>query len=164
MKTQDKQIGSYTYRVTQLGARKGQAVLLALARSALLPAAAGALGGLDAKALASLRGPDGRVNLATANVVVFAPALARVARELAERLDAPTFEFITTSFADATEVIGATGDAVKLSALYDQHFAGRYEDLAAWLYFSAEVNFGFFGRWVRSNDARPVAPPPPAQA
>ena len=63
-------------------------------------------------------------------------------------LDDATMDFICDAFAQSTtiplaiEASKASSVAIKLSDVFDDHFAGKYADMMTWLAFCMELNFG----------------------
>lgn len=121
IESQTKQIGDFSYKVRTLGAKVGNRVLLKMSKSvgALLLVAGGGRGvtaGAIASALASLSEDD--------------------------------FDWIVMKLSEATDLTLPDGREPCLGgqngAVFDQHFAGRYDAELEWLEFAIEVNFGPF--------------------
>ena len=66
-------------------------------------------------------------------------------------LDDATMDYICDAFAQSTtiplaiEATKASSVAIKLSDVFDDHFAGRYGAMMSWLAFCMELNFGDIG-------------------
>lgn len=116
-KSDSKQIGNHTYTVTQFGAREGGRVFIRITR--LLGPAIG--GGAEGGAAAMIG-------------------------QLSTALDESDFDSLCDTFAAATMVTGGDYGAKQpqLKAVFDDHFAGRYDELLEWLLFAFEVNYGSF--------------------
>lgn len=130
LESQSRQIGEFSYEVTQFGAKLGNRVLLKVVKSVaplfMAAAAAGNLKDIDVEGVTS--------------------AIAGISED--------DFEWLVEQFAGATSV--QVGDqAPSLKKVYDLHFAGRYLDELAWLSFAIEVNYGpFFQDMKRKAAAR----------
>lgn len=122
-------IGDYTYRVTQLTTTAGQEVLVRLTKMAG-PSGASFIEGLAGAATIDIE-------------AALASGLAEAVREASLRLSAEDLKFVTTAMSKVTEVL-IEDRAPQLSVLYEQHFAGRYDEWVAWLAFALEVNFKSF--------------------
>lgn len=130
LEKQTRQIGEFSYEVTQFGAKVGNRVLLKVVKSLaplfMAAAAAGNIKDIDVEGVAS--------------------AIAGISED--------EFEWLVEQFASATEVqIGEQTPTLK--KVYDLHFAGKYLDELAWLAFAIEVNYGpFFQDMKRKAGAR----------
>ena len=115
-KTEEKRIGEFTYRVTQLDAITGRGAFTRLMK----------VGG---PAIAKL---DEGVGAAFG--------------ELCTRLEVEDVHYFCDLFAKQTEVVQPDGKAPQLSDIFLFHFAGRYLEMMQWLTFAMKANFGsFFG-------------------
>lgn len=154
-------IDGIAYKMDTLGAVKGSAVALRILPP-FVAAAAAALSRLEpGKGLEKLDWSD----LAGA---------AGGAGVLFEKLNEQSLKFVIDALAERT-LVGVTTPQEKavgeetvrwfpLSALFDDHFAGRYEQLAQWLFWGIRVN-GFLGRLSGILKAPgPKAPPAAAQS
>lgn len=119
-----KEIAGFKYEVTQLGAKKGRAVLIRLAK-VIGPAISALVSADDFESAAG-------------------PALTNLCSQLNE----DDFAYISDTMADCTKLvqIATTSDGQKeiktaLSSLFDDHFRGRYLPMMQWLVFTLEVNF-----------------------
>lgn len=137
----EKQIGEYRYQVTLLGAKAGRAMLVRLTKM-LGPATASFLEGvLHAKG-----------NLTASLAIGAADAI----REVTLRLSESDLAAISDELARFTVVILDEQHSPQLDKVYDDHFAGRYGEMAAWLAFALEANFASFFDGARS-DSTPLA-------
>ena len=127
IRTEEFQAGPHRYRVTIFGARKGQAWLLRLTR-AVAPAFVRANAGGES-------------------------AVADALSELASSVDVALLEELSTALAGCCEVQTPSGTWVPLSPVYDDHFAGSYEDCVAWLRACLEANFSGFLNVLRQGAA-----------
>lgn len=123
MKQEEKRIGDYTYRVTQLDAIEGSRVFVRFTKT-------------FGPALSSLNTDD------------FESTVGSLIAGFTSRLEEKDFEHYCRLFAKLTEVEGGDledGASPQLSDIFAVHFAGRYLELVRWLIFCFEVNFrGFF--------------------
>lgn len=130
LEKQSRQIGEFSYEVTQFGAKLGNRVLLKVVKSVaplfMAAAAAGNLKDIDVNGIAS--------------------AIAGVSED--------DFEWLVEQFAGATDVqIGEQTPSLK--KVLDVHFAGKYLEELEWLAFAIEVNYGpFFQDMKRKAAAR----------
>jgi hypothetical protein len=132
IESREKQIGDYTYRVTQFGAKQGRGLLVRMIKMAG-PALGGALSALA-------RGNKGEFEAAIAS------GLSQGIYELAERLTEAEFASVTDEMAKLTVVVLDGDKEPRLSGIFDDHFAGRYDEMLQWVAFVWEVNYGsFFG-------------------
>lgn len=134
---EERQIGEYTYRVTRLGAKAGCAMAIKLAKWIAPSAASGVEGLVVARS-------DGFGSIAI--------GLSDSLRVLVERVSAEELERVQLELAKHTTVqIGELEP--QLAAIYDEHFAGHYDWLAAWFAFALEANFrSFFGGTAGASD------------
>lgn len=123
-KTEKKKIGETEYEVQQFGARKGREVLFTLT-TMLGPAAAGFLKG----------------GLSEGGILAAIQAFSETAK-------VEDFSRLCDEFASCTTVHlpTITGQPLKvdLSKVFDDHFAGAYGDMLAWLAFAIGVNYSNF--------------------
>lgn len=124
IETKKKQIGEYEYCVEQLGAREGLSVMVKLGKMLGEP-----LGQAVTKAEAGGSGLD---------------AAGAAVSGLLQNLDEPGILGLLDVFAKKTTVTGGHLTGMKLEAIADQFFAGRYQDLGLWFAFCLEVNYGGF--------------------
>jgi hypothetical protein len=125
IETVEKKIGDHTYRLTMLGTRQGQRVLLRLVK-ALGPAAA----------VLAVAGAEGLGNAISA-------ALQSITEtDLDYLID--TFAASTDLVLPTTTAAGAGSVKVALTGCYDSHFAQRYPESLAWLVWAVQVNFSSF--------------------
>lgn len=66
--------------------------------------------------------------------------IGKVARELCARLDEKTLEGIMDTFAEVSEVDGAS-----MPKVFDAHFRGKVGEMYVWFIFALEVNYSSFG-------------------
>lgn len=135
-KIESKQIGSYTYTVTQLDALRGRRAavrlgnILGIAGSAAGDANSGELGG----------------------------TLATAIGKVLERLTEEQFDYFCDLFAEQTTVSGPDYKGQpQLSEVFATHFADRYGDMIQWFAFCLEVNFKSFIGGLRPLFARLAA-------
>ncbi len=75
--------------------------------------------------------------------------IAKVAKELSERLDENEIEHMMDTLAKVSEIEG-----VGLFNVFDKHFHGKIGELYVWFAFALQVQFGNFGRaWT--DDSSP---------
>lgn len=123
--TKQKQIGArgHVYHVQQFGARQGGRILVRLMKT--VAGAAGAAMG-DAE----------EFDLAT---------IGRTVGNLAESASEEDFDFLCESFVKVTKVEGGPYPGpLPLFGVFDDHFAGEYQELGEWLLFGIEANYGGF--------------------
>ena len=120
MRTTEKTIDGFTYRVRMLPAGEGFKLAAELTKR-LLPA-----GGELASS-----------GIATSD----APALASTFRAIAERIDPDWMLSTAKLFAKHTEVELPDGKVPQLKDVFDDHFAGEYGRMVDWLVFCLEANF-----------------------
>jgi len=141
IETREKRIGAHNYRVTLLGAKQGRAMLVRLVR----------MGG---PGLGSFVGGIGR----NASSVDSALALGAgdAIHDLTTRLREDEIGGLMDEFALQTVLVQSAQIELRLSDVFDDHFAGRYDEMLAWVRFCLEVNFAsFFG--VSSGSAGALA-------
>jgi len=150
LKQEERAIGNYTYRVTQLPSAKGLEVL-----AKLLEVLSGPLAAL----IPSLLGKG--VENAKATLASLAPlALSRLVEELGPRIKYADLKWLCETFGGRTLLVTFDGKPPKSLTLEVQqhHFAGRYGSLFKYLGFCLEMNFrGFTGGEDEQVDD---APPP----
>jgi hypothetical protein len=119
---EDKQIGPYTYKVTQLDAIQGIEVLTRFI---------------------NIVGPA----LASADEKDAGASVAKALAGLSTKLTADDVKYFVGKFSKLTSVSGGdlkVGHEPQLDAIFSAHFAGRYLDMFKWLAFCFEVNFRSF--------------------
>jgi len=130
--SREKTIGGTCYRVLQLGAKDGRSMLVQLTKL-LGPALANGLSGLGE-------------SKATEVESAMASALGNALHDLALRLDDREVAAILDKLALSTELVLGADHVPRLDKVFDDHFAGKYDELLQWAAFALEVNFGsFFG-------------------
>lgn len=133
--TRSRTIAGTAYRVTQLGALEGTTLLVRLVKL-LGPGVGSFIGGAGRGALNPASGADSVLAVGTGEAI----------HELCARLDAAELASIIHIFAVQTVVVVSREQEPRLSDLFDDHFAGRYDAMLAWLRWCLEVNFAsFFG-------------------
>lgn len=119
LEKQSKQIGDYTYEVTQFDAIKGRRVFVRLSN-------------LLGPAFSEMKSEnDGN----------------KAIGKLLENLKEVDLDYFCDAFAECTEVGGgdfAEGKTPKLKAIFGLHFAGKYFAMFEWLTFALEVNYQSF--------------------
>lgn len=130
IEAKEKRIGPTTYRVTQLPAKRGRAMLVRFIKLAG-PGAGAFVGGLGRNQGGSF---DGSLALGIAEGV----------HDFALRLNDEDLDAICDEFARYTVVVKSREVELKLSDIFDDHFAGAYDQMMSWLRFCAEVNFTSF--------------------
>lgn len=141
IETRETTIGSTTYLVTQLPAKKGQALLVRLVKL-LGPGVGSFVGGLG-------RGAE-EVDAA------LALGVGDAIHDLAARLTEQEVSSVLDELARHTVVVQSSEIHLRLSDIYDDHFAGAYHEMLAWARFSLEANYrGFFAG--QSGGDKPLA-------
>lgn len=136
-KIESRQIGSYTYTVTQLDALRGRRAAVRLGN--ILGIAGGAMNGE-----------------ATADDV--GGTLAAAIGRILERLTEEQFDYFCDLFAEQTTVSGPGFQGQpQLNDVFATHFADRYGDMVQWFVFCLEVNFRSFIGGLRPLFARLAA-------
>ena len=130
LEVKEKRIGAHLYRVTQLPAKKGRALLVRLTKL-LGPGLAAAFGDL------------GRDKASTAEAAI-ASGIGQGLYELAERLSESEVGSILDELAVFTTVVLDAEREPRLSDVFDDHFAGRYDEMLLWAGFCLEVNYASF--------------------
>lgn len=130
LESRERRIGSTTYRVTQLPAKLGRSMLVRFVRL-VGPGAGSFVGGL------------GRAGAFDAGI---AQGIAEGLHDLCRRLNDDDVNAICDELAKYTVVVQSRDIELRLSDIFDDHFAGKYDQMLAWLRFCLEVNFAsFFG-------------------
>lgn len=141
-KTERAVIGGTPYIITQLGARAGRLLYKKLVT---------AIGPVLREAFLS--------SLTTTPETATVTAAALTIRGL-EAVPEHLFEELCEVFASTTLVqIGALEMELSKGDIFDQHFAGEYSNMLAWIVKCIEVN-GFLGKLGSSPPPEPTAPPP----
>jgi hypothetical protein len=121
IETKEFSVGRFRYKVTQFGAKKGQALLLTCAK----------LIGESVGEVAAANGGD----------VQLGKALKALFSELSET----TFHRICEDFAEVCIYTSEEKEVWKrLGPDYNDHFAGRYKDLLLWLRECFNANYESF--------------------
>jgi len=141
---EEKQIGETTYRVTMLGAKAGRNLLVRLFKIAG-PVLGELLEGLEGTKDPKKGAELGGLGFSLGDLGM--DAVARALEELASRISEQEFAYLCDTLADRTEVVLEGGERVlRLSQVFDLHFAGKYRELFGWLAFALTVNYrDFFG-------------------
>jgi hypothetical protein len=135
IETRERTIGEHTYRVTQLGTKRGSAMLVKLVKL-LGPGCGSFIGGLG-------RAPSGNSGEWESALAL---GLGDALHDLATRLDEAQFAAVCDEFAKQTAVVLSAELEPRLSDIFDDHFAGKYDVMLRWLRFCMEINFSsFFG-------------------
>lgn len=129
IEAKERRIGASHYRITQLPAKRGRAMLVRFIR-VLGPGAGAFVGGLGR----ARSGLDGAVGIGIADAM----------HDLCTRLNEDDLATISDQFAEYTVVIVSRDVERRLSDIFDDHFAGRYDEMLAWLRACCEVNFSSF--------------------
>lgn len=139
----ERLIGEHMYRVTQLGAKPGRAMLVRLVKL-LGPGIGSFVGGIG-----RVGPPPSKPNelqLEAMEESGLALGFADGIHELCARLNEKDFGELVDQFARHTVVVVSDELQPQLTEIFDQHFAGRYDLMLKWLAFCLEINFGsFFG-------------------
>lgn len=132
----ERRIGSHTYRVTQFGAKQGRALFVRILKLA---------GPSLSAALSSIaQGKPGAFE------AVIAVGLSQGFYEFAARITEDEVGSVLDDCAKHTVVVIGEKEP-RLSDIFDQHFAGRYDEMLSWAAFVLECNYGSF--FVGSNGA-----------
>jgi hypothetical protein len=142
IETDDFTIGEDTYRVSQLGAKRGRKALVRLVKAAgpVLGAAAAHAGDLgEIKGLGDIK-----VEL-----------IGRAISEFTNQLSEADVDHFCDLFAPLTlvKVPDTDDDWVPLDKSFDQHFAGRYGQMLEWLWTCIRFNFLGFTSALGSGKA-----------
>lgn len=131
IEAKERRIGAHQYRITQLPAKRGRAMLVRFVRL-FGPGAGAFVGGLG----------RGKAGFDSALGVGIADALM----DLCTRMNDEDVAAICDEFSQYTMVVQSRDVELQLSKVFDDHFAGRYDEMLAWLRACCEVNFAsFFG-------------------
>lgn len=137
IETRDITIGATTYRVAQLPTKKGQALLVRIVKL-LGPGIGSFVGGLGRSA--------GEFDAA------MALGVGDAIHDLSARLSEVEVAGVLEEFAKHTFIIHSEELQPLLSTVYDDHFAGAYDELMKWAKFCLEVNYrSFFGAQSGGN-------------
>lgn len=135
-------IGATAYRVAQLPTSRGTALLVRIVKL-LGPGVGSFVGGI------------GRSETAETDSAI-ALGIGDALHDLAARLNEAEVAGVLAEFAKQTTVIVSEEIELRLHDVYEDHFAGRYDELIAWARFCLEVNYqSFFGG--KSGSAKPLA-------
>ena len=130
IESKETRIGGVTYRVSQLPAKRGRSMLVRFVRL-VGPGAGSFVGGLGRSKDQTF---DGGLALGIADGL----------HDLCLRLNDDDLSAICDEFATCTVVVKSRDIELRLSNVFDEHFAGRYDEMFAWLRFCCEVNFASF--------------------
>ena len=131
IEAKERRIGTTVYRITQLPAKRGRAMLVRFVRL-LGPGAGAFVGGLGR----GKSGFDAAVGIGIADAL----------HDLCTRLSEEDLAVICDQFAEYTVVVQSRDIERRLQDIFDDHFAGRYDEMLSWLRACCEVNFSsFFG-------------------
>lgn len=130
IESRETTIGGTTYRVTQLGTKRGTSLLVRLVRL-LGPGVGSLVGGL------------GRTDVNSLDSAL-AVGVDDAMHDLAMRLDDKEVQLVLEEFAKLTAVVQSDEIELRLWDIYDDHFAGRYDEMLRWAKFCMEVNFSSF--------------------
>lgn len=130
IESKERRIGGTLYRVTQLPAKRGRALLVRYVRL-FGPGAGSFVGGLG-------RTPNGAFDAALTQ------GIAMGLHDFCERLTDAELAHVCDEFAAFTVVVESREIERRLSDIFDDHFAGKYDDMLAWIRFASEVNFASF--------------------
>jgi hypothetical protein len=135
LESKEQKIGESTYRVTQLGAKRGLEVF-----GRLFQFIAPALGGLlnEAGSVKSLEDVE-------------LSAVGTAFKEIAARQVGSELQYFVDAFLPSIEYDGGKdGNFVPLAKVYELHMAGKIHDLFQLLWFCVEVNYAGFLAGVAS--------------
>ena len=131
IEAKERRIGATTYRITQLPAKRGRAMLVRFIKL-FGPGAGAFVGGLGR----GRSGLDGAVGVGIADAM----------HDLCTRLSEDDLAVICDEFATYTVVVQSRDVERRLADVFDDHFAAKYDEMLQWLRASCEVNFSsFFG-------------------
>jgi hypothetical protein len=124
IEVKERQIGDYTYKVEQFGAKEGGKVLVRIAK--ILGVTVG--GAVEA------------------GQKLDAAVIGKLLSGFTDSITEADYDWLCDTFANKTRVTGGEYGAKepKLKDFFDSHFAGDYGDLALWLSFGFEANYGSF--------------------
>ena len=137
----DKRIGGVHYRVTMLPAKVGRAMLVRLIRMAG-PGVGSFVGGVG-------RAADSTVDSA------IAVGVSEALHDVTSRLREDELAAIMDELARYTTVVVSVELEPNLLDIFDDHFAGRYDQMLAWSRFALEVNFQSF--FAGASGSAPLA-------
>ena len=147
IESRKKTIGAHTYTVEQFGAKEGGRVLVRIAKML-----GGAVG--EAASMADAASLGGKLDV-----------IGKVFSNFTDHVSEDDYDYLCDKFSPKTRVTG--GDygekEPKLSDYFDSHFAGAYWDMAQWLAFAFEVNYGSFLAVMteQAKKAKTADQPPP---
>lgn len=130
LEPREKTIAGESYRVSPLGAKRGRGMLVRLVKI-LGPGMGSFVGGVG-------RSPSGTVESA------LALGVGEAVHDLTARLREDELSAILDEFALTTILVKSAEIELRLSDVFDDHFAARYDVMLLWLRFCLEVNFGSF--------------------
>ena len=137
IESRERRIGATTYRITQLPAKRGRAMLVRFVRL-LGPGAGAFVGGLA-------RGKGGWDFAALGGI-------GEAVHDLCMRMNDEDLGAICDEFATYTVVVKSRDVELPLAKVFDDHFAGQYGEMMAWLRACCEVNFTSFFDGSRASD------------
>lgn len=129
IEAKERRIGATMYRITQLPAKRGRAMLVRFVRL-FGPGAGAFVGGLGR----GRSGLDGAVGLGIADAI----------HDLCTRLNEDDLSVISDQFAEFTVIVQSRDVERRLADVFDDHFAGKYDEMFGWLRACCEVNFSSF--------------------
>jgi hypothetical protein len=136
METRERRIGGVVYRLTLFGTKQGTAMLVRLVKQ-LGPGAGSFILGV---------GRPQRAEGETAVAAALAQGVGEALHEVALRLNDAEIAAMLEEFARMTIVVKSADTELPLIDIYDEHFAGHYDQLLQWARWCLEVNFSsFFG-------------------
>jgi hypothetical protein len=124
----EREIAGQVYKVTLLGAKQGRAMSVRLLKL-IGPTLSSFVEG-------TVHGSDGAASIAI--------GAADAVRELAKHMSAEELAAISDELAKFTTVVIDAELEPQLFAIFDDHFAGRYDAMVGWLAFAIEANFASF--------------------
>jgi hypothetical protein len=139
IESKERRIGGTTYRITQLPTKRGRALLVRFVR--LCGPGAGAFVGGIGRARSSFDAALGA-------------GIADALHDFCTRLNEDDLAAICDEFAVYTVVVQSREIELQLSKIFDDHFAGKYDEMFQWLRACCEVNFSSF--FAVSSGANPL--------
>jgi hypothetical protein len=139
IEAKERRIGGTLYRITQLPTKRGRALLVRFVR--LCGPGAGAFVGGVGRGKGSFEAAMGM-------------GVAEALHDFCTRLNDEDLAVICDEFATYTVVVQSRDIELKLSSIFDDHFAGKYDEMFAWLRACCEVNFSSF--FAVSSGANPL--------
>jgi hypothetical protein len=130
LESKERRIGATTFRITQLPAKRGRAMLVRFVRL-LGPGAGAFVGGLG-------RGKAPSLDFAA--IVGVGDAV----HDICLRLSDEELGAICDEFATHTVVVQSREIELPLTKVFDDQFAGKYDEMLEWLKACCEVNFSSF--------------------